>query len=74
MAARLSSTQCKRVDRIGTVGQIRTPDKKVKPISGATVRVITNRYSGLEAEVVKHHNTYRVGDRLTIAESDFVAG
>ncbi len=68
-----AGTQCKREGRKGKVGMIITHDKKRHPITGAYVRVVTNRLSGLLVELVSEHNGYSKGEQVIIAEADFIA-
>lgn len=41
---------------------------------GAKVRVVTDRFSGLEVEFIGHHKYYRDGARIVVGRDDFTTG
>lgn len=75
MAKRQASMQCKATGQTGVltfaVGKKHKSDHQAE---GALVRIVTDRYSGIQVEMVKVHGVYSKGDQLTVARENFVSG
>lgn len=73
MAKRQASMRCKSAGTPGVLN-INTADRKKHPADGASVVIITNRFSGILVEVIKSHGIYSRGSQLIVAPSDILFG
>lgn len=71
---RKASMQCRSAGAIGFLRlRLFTDSGHVREheANDAKVKIVTDRYSGLEVEFVQAHKTYKKGERIIVGRNDF---